>query len=555
MTTEETDGVPRILKQIASRLHEIFDGLIDLSDVKDKPPASVEQYFLTRAYCALFFLSELSLSPQEAANCVIDGGLDDGVDAAYVDTNKNVIFFGQSKFKWNMNKGVELGEFTRFRDGVKAALDCNWNEHNKNIHRFASAIEQQLNNIDTTVVVFFAHTSENEIADNIYGKINEYTTASNKYIENFLEFREFRVADAAKIARSYTRPESIDVSLMLTNWGLLPTPYKAVYGSVAAADLVGWFDTNGNKLFAENLRYGIEKSYVNDGIIATASSEPEKFWYFNNGVTAICDSFSKKPIGGNDTDQGVFDILKVSVINGAQTITSLHKAKLAGADLKGVRVHIRAISLEKTPEDFASRVTSANNTQNDLNPVDFVAGDPNQERIRKEAAALGLTYAFRRGDKDPPTDAGFTIRAATVAAACASGDLRLAVSAKRYISGLWENPKKEPYTKLFNEKTTAEQLWNNVRVMNAVDSELQSRAKNLVGRERLTAVHGNRFILFHVFETLRSTNPEHPEAEARVIADKTLDTLLGLIPERFPEAYPGNVFKNQDRQAELLKEL
>jgi hypothetical protein len=144
----------------------------------------------------------------------------------------------------------------------------------------------------------------------------------------------------------------------------------------------------------------IEKSDVNEGIAETADKEPSSFWYFNNGVTAICDSFAKKPFGGNQTDSGVFDIQKISVINGAQTIGSLAKAKSSGVNIEDVFVHVRIISLQGTPEGFASSVTRSNNTQNDLNASDFVAFDLNQERLRREAVQLGITYAFRRGEPD-----------------------------------------------------------------------------------------------------------------------------------------------------------
>ena len=270
--------------------------------------------------------------------------------------------------------------------------------------------------------------------------------------------------EARETARSRTRPEDIGLSVMLRNWGLIADPFRAVYGSVSAQDLVSWLTANGDKLFAENLRFGIEKSEVNDGIKLTASEEPKNFWYFNNGVTAICDEFAKQAVGGTNTDSGVFDVRKISVINGAQTISSLAKAMSQGATLKDVYVHLRIISLTGTPENFAVDVTTANNTQNDLSPMDFVAADPAQDRIRREAAQSGLIYSYRRGDQDPPKDTGFNLREATIAAACASGDIRLAVSAKRYISGLWENTKREPYTRLFNQSTDASWLWRAVQV-------------------------------------------------------------------------------------------
>jgi hypothetical protein len=332
-----------------------------------------------------------------------------------------------------------------------------------------------------------------------------------------------------------------------------------VYGAVSAVDVAKWYEDNGTKLFAENLRYVIEKSDVNEGIAETAEKEPLNFWYFNNGVTAICDSFAKKPFGGNQTDSGVFDIQKISVINGAQTIGSLAKAKSSGVSIDDVFVHVRIISLQGTPEGFASSVTRSNNTQNDLNASDFVAFDPNQERLRREAVQLGITYTFRRGEPDPPLGSGFNVRAATVAAACASGDIKLAVSAKRYISGLWDDIKKEPYTKLFNDSTSAVYLWNIVQLMTAVDAKLAEEAEDLEGRERLIAVHGNRFILFCVFSRIDLEVLRDPNCDLKPMRtsceEMALDVLNAIIPainKKFPDAYPGNIFKNQDRQAELL---
>ncbi len=560
MTDAITEAkTPLILVQMQARLHEIFDNHIDLTDVGNRPEKDRESYFLTRAFLALFFLEQHGLSAAEAAACITDGGADDGIDGIYVDKPNARIYLAQSKWRTNMRKGVELGDFTRFRDGIRNVIKGEWTAGNADLHRFRPDLEQQLTNIDTEVITVLAHTSEQEIAENIREKIDQFLREENRYSE-FVSFREFPIKQAARVARSHTRPENIDVTLMLAHWGMVSAPYHAVYGSIAAAELVECYKLNGNKLFAENLRFGIEKSEVNDGIITTAESAPEHFWYFNNGVTAICDSVTKQKMGGNDTSSGVFDVKKISVINGAQTISSLSKAT-KNQSLNDIRVQIRIISLKDTPDEFASLVTSANNTQNDLNPVDFVAGDPHQDRLRKEANGLGLNYTFRRGDKEPDRQQGFTVRAATIALACASGDLRLAVSAKRYISGLWENTRREPYTRLFNAETRASYVWNVVQVMNAVDDELTVAAGELNGRERLTAVHANRFILHRVFKKVIVTGDDRGDQldaklnEARKIAAETLGHLNEAIATNLPDAYPGNIFKNQERQAELLKIL
>lgn len=553
------DSRELLLGRIASRLHELFDGSINLADVATKPDADQEQFFLTRALTALTLLDEAELKPEQAGACVTDGGTDDGIDGVFVDEKDRAIYFVQSKWR-SGSGGVQLNDFTRFRDGVKNILSLNWTDENANLHPWKEKIEASLKDIDTRIVMLLSHTADSEIAQNIRTRINDFLAEQNKYLGDFLTFKEIDLANVAHIARSRTRATNIDLSVLLREWGLLAQPYRAVYGAVSAQDIAKWFDDHGNKLFVENLRFVIEKSDVNEGIMETAATVPESFWYFNNGITAICDSFEKQPIGGTATSSGVFDLKKVSVINGAQTIGSLGRAKAGGTNLENVYVHVRIISLVGTPEGFASGVTRSNNTQNNLNAVDFVSFDPNQDRIRREAAQIGLVYSFRRGEAEPAPSDGFNVRSATVAAACASGDLRYAVSAKRYISGLWDNIKKEPYTKIFNSGTTAVYLWNIVRIMNAVDEVLVARAAELTGREKLIAVHANRFILFWVFQQIdlaalaaADVALEGVKVECEALALKCLDAVIGVIAVTLPDAYPGNIFKNQDRQAELLK--
>ena len=408
-----------VVDQIAQRLHQIFDELVIVPPRKGASEADTEQHFLTRSFSALALLEHSDANVSDSASSITDGGEDDGIDAIYVSENHKKIYLIQSKWLNNTQKGVQLNEFTRFRDGTKRLISLAWDERNSGLHAYKDDVERMLKDIDTEIVMVLAHTSEQPLSQDIVRATDEFLGEQNKFGE-LISFKEFTLREAREVARSRTRPENINATIMLANWGLIERPYKAAYGAVAALDVVAWHNEHEDRLFAENLRYGIEKSEVNDGIRATAHEEPESFWYFNNGITAICEDISKQPVGGNSTDSGVFDVKKISIINGAQTASSLSRAHKEGADLTSVKIHMRIISLAGTNENFATAVTTANNTQNDLNPVDFVAADPNQDRLRREAAQIGLVYTYRRGEEEPAKDNGFTIRTATIAAACAS---------------------------------------------------------------------------------------------------------------------------------------
>lgn len=548
------------IERVATRLHQIFDGLIVVEENETKDLDKAEQLFRTRAYMALSLLDITDANPVEAAAAITDGGDDGGIDCIYVSEKHKRLVLGQSKFSPNVAKGVDLSEFNRFRDGVKDVVNQNWTSVNKGLHKHKSAVQNLLTDIDAEVVMVFAHTSAQELSDHIAASRDTFLEEMNRF-EQFMDFKQFTLDKAALVARKRARPENINVQVMLKSWGLRKEPYKAVYGAVPAEDIVRIYNEFGSRLFSENLRFGIEKSEVNDGIRQTAKTDPQNFWYFNNGITAICEDFRKAPVGGQSNDNGIFDVTRISIINGAQTVSSLARSVTEGADLKDADVHLRIISLIGTPEDLAVDVTTANNTQNDLSPVDFVAGDPNQDRLRREAANIGKVYTYRRGEGDPSLTDGFSIREATIAAACASKDLRLAVAAKRYISGLWENTSKEPYTKLFNDGTTAEWLWKAVLIMRCVDETLLEAANALDGRDRLISVHANRFILFTVFRELS----EDWQAEGYVVQDiydkireiteRNLAVIMPLVNDLFPDGYPGNIFKNRDRQQEILDQL
>ncbi len=79
-------------------------------------------------------------------------------------------------------------------------------------------------------------------------------------------------------------------------------------------------------------------------------------------------------------------------------------------------------------------------------------------------------------------------------------DIALAVQAKRELSKLWESIDHEPYTLLFNERLTAEVLWRAVRILRAVEGSLRQSLDPAHPRADLISIHGNRFILYRVFQ-------------------------------------------------------
>jgi hypothetical protein len=92
---------------------------------------------------------------------------------------------------------------------------------------------------------------------------------------------------------------------------------------------------------------------------------------------------------------------------------------------------------------------------------------------------------------------------ATVARACVQSDSSYAVRAKREIGKLWEDIDKPPYKVLFNSGIPGPTIWKLVQTLRTIEDELKSLGRSSEGRDKLFAIHGNRFIAHLVFGHLQ----------------------------------------------------
>ena len=114
-----------------------------------------------------------------------------------------------------------------------------------------------------------------------------------------------------------------------------------------------------------------------------SESEPDNFWVFNNGVTALT---YKIRLGKPKRIRGI------SIINGAQTTGSLSEA--ARDKTKKASVMLRVV--ECSDRKLIDKIIRYNNTQNDIKPADKRSKDQIQKRLQEDFEALGITYRHRR---------------------------------------------------------------------------------------------------------------------------------------------------------------
>jgi hypothetical protein len=521
--------------------------MIDMSDVTTADPQEKDNQFLSRALAAFCIADIARIDDALAAQSVVDEYHDDGIDGFYFDRVEHIAYLVQSKWSKNGTGGIDVSTVHKFCAGVNHLLENKITLLGPKMQAKANDIQDALADSQATFVLIIAYTSKGPISPDARKPLDELLQALNDD-GDLVSFREMKQKELHDIVEQRALGDSVDLQIMLHEFGHVQIPYNSYYGQIAVMDIATW-GQHGDRLYHRNIRGFKGSTDVNDAIVSTIKNHPENFLYFNNGITLLCSELKKQPLGGKSKDSGVFECKGASVVNGAQTVGSIISALAASGSTSTARVMLRLISLEDCPSDFGSDVTRAANTQNRIEKKDFAALDPEQQRLRSELLlSLGKDYVFRTGDQSPDPDKGCTIDEATVALACAQSDATHAVNAKQAIGRFYEDISKPPYTILFNPSLTAIKLWRAVEMLRAVDNFLKQEQKNRDGKEKLCAIHGNRVMLHLVFrdfpDLFDAGNANAYVAKIPTVIPVYIDKMAAELTKNYAVSYVGNVFKN-----------
>ncbi len=333
---------------------------------------------------------------------------------------------------------------------------------------------------------------------------------------------------------------------------------------MSARQIVDWWGRFGPLLFAKNLRGVLGDTEVNEEMRTTIETSPKLFWYFNNGITLITNTVERSMAGGADRTQSTFRCVGVSVVNGAQTVSTIGKyADPASTSIDDIYVHVRMISLQDAAATLGDDITKTNNRQNRIENRDFVSLDPEQSRIRNELAIDGIQYHLLRSEGITRSESALDLVESTTALACASGDPGLAVQLKREIGKLWENLEKAPYRALFNPSVSGLQVWRCVQFQRQIDKNLDEVGAGLAavgGRSYSVAIHGNRLIALLAFldvpkQRLQDPNMTFDEYTSMAFVKPRVTKAHSVLWEALEKEYPGSVIPTLYNNATKGKRL
>lgn len=555
--------MPREVRQVRDALQSEFGGLIDMSD-ENGPPDKVEQHFLSRALAALVTRKFLGSDRDAAVDALVDGRDDGGIDAIAVADSGTRIWLIQSKWSDKGKAGFGVGEVLKFREGLKFIDERRFDRLNVKVQERADLISSAWGNPGVGVTAVVAVMGDSLHPD-VLRRLEDLEREFNGY-SDFLDYKVLDAREIWQIVRDNLAAPSVEVVAKLDQWIHLVEPFEAYQGRLSASDVADWYTRHGDRLFEQNIRKSLGLTRVNQELVDTLITSPADFWYYNNGITVLCDSTERYQPSRATYSPIDLTLKGASVVNGAQTVAAIHEAIQRDPGQVGqAYVSVKIVTTRNTPGDFGGMVTRATNTQNHVEPRDFVALDPVQWSIREDfALTLHKEYVYKRGERDPDPDAGCSVTHAAVALACANGNLDLAVRAKTNRDTLWEQGNAGAYDILFHRMTpTAPQIWRSSHVFRQVQKALTAGEEERGGRAGAIAMQGDYLIAHTVFRQLALSKIDDLDydwdIELRKVPELTASALTWLIirvDEEFgATSLVKNTFANPTRCRTLVRRV
>lgn len=437
-----------------------------------------------------------------AATSLTDGGGDKKADLVYINTDKKEAVIAQGYFATKFKLEAPANKASDLNTAIIWLLARDLNDVPERLKSTAKELRHKISIGEITKIsLWYSHNSPESKNVQAELKSAEATLSSvlkNHFEENDLECNYLEIGlntlntwySSLTIPILVTDKIEVDGCTGFTTEG---PDWFSFTTSFPADKLWELYSVHNTLMFSANVRdyLGSRKadSNINNGIKESASSTPQQFFVYNNGITALTNKFE---IDENNK----LTINGISIVNGAQTTGAI--GSLSAKPSSDLRIPIRFIKCS-SPDTVAS-IVKYNNSQNKVNAPDFRSNDDVQKRITQEFNGSGrMQYSARRGGS-----ADVIKRNPNIIPSLTAGQVLAAFHGKPSVaynekSKIWDND--SLYSQFFNEQTTAKHIflcYSLVKAIEEIKLELIQKDELLSNEQELLSFLRSRgsIILF-----------------------------------------------------------
>lgn len=290
------------------------------------------------------------------------------------DDNRQILFLNVSEFfdgneLETLTKSSIEAKFKRLKGFLLFVLSDKYQDIAKNeVYDMAYDISNYIN-ADMVSKIRFILTTNGKATKNLRNIENQAINGFNV---------EFSVVDTGYLYQNFLLESSsgdisIDSNIPCLEVSSTDDEYSSYLGVVTGSQLVEMYENHGQKLFEQNVRTFLQfRGNVNKGLKETIRNTPDRFFAYNNGITATATEVN--------IENGLIKHLTgLQIVNGGQTTSSIYSCfKKDKLDVSNISVQLKlsVIKDKNKHSNFVSKVSEYANTQNKINKADFFSNSP-----------------------------------------------------------------------------------------------------------------------------------------------------------------------------------
>lgn len=406
-----------------------------------------------------------------AINSLVDGSDDKKTDVIYIDDHSGEAVIAQGYYSLRDKKEAPANKASDLNTAVSWLLTRDINDLPDRLRSAAIELRQKIS--DGTIkriTLWYSHNLPE--SENVRNELKSAEhTLSSILATSFAEIEIVAMSLEVGINTIEEWYQALTIPILVTDdielhemsgFQINESDWESFSTFLPATILYDLFQTHQTKLFSANVRdyLGSRKSdsNINNGIKITATTKPENFFVYNNGITGIVNDYNF------NEETKILKISGLSIVNGAQT-TGAIGSLTSNPDSK-MFIPVRLIKCSNP--DTIAEIVKFNNSQNKINAPDFRSNDKYQKRITSEFIEMGtVEYSARRGGSAdiirrnpnliPSVTAGQVL-------AAFHGEPSIAYNDK---SKIWDSDRL--YAMFFNDQTTARHIFLCYSLVKAIE--------------------------------------------------------------------------------------
>jgi hypothetical protein len=283
-------------------------------------------------------------------------------------------------------------QLRRGRNFIAHSLDASWraaiNESSPGAH-LAALVAASWRNVNAIRILLITNRPLSERVKAIDSESLDGRPVTH-LVWDLTRIRELRQSGSAREPIAIDLIEEfgsgIPAMKVATGGGLYDGYLAAVNGRM----LANIFRRYGARLLEQNVRVFLQaRGKVNQGIRGTIQNDPDRFFAYNNGITATAGKIEMRATGAGCE---IIRVENLQIVNGGQTTSSLHSElrSLADADnLDRIAVQMKLAVLRAEDIDtMVPNISKYANSQNKVTDADFYANHPYHLAMKRHSERI-----------------------------------------------------------------------------------------------------------------------------------------------------------------------